>query len=180
MTEKEIFDSLKEKFRDDIIEITEEVIQPFIMVKAAAVEKISTFLRDEENFQFDWLNNLSGVHYPAKEVPEESEEKPINEIEVVYHLYSMKHRHNIILKTRVPVSSPKIPSVAMVWRTADWHEREAYDLFGIEFTDHPDLRRILLPDDWEGFPLRRDYITPEYYDGMKIPYPEEDGDLKDE
>ena len=180
MTEKEIFDSLKEKFKDDIIEITEEVIQPFIMVKAAAVEKISTFLRDEENFQFDWLNNLSGVHYPAKEVPEESEEKPINEIEVVYHLYSMKHRHNIILKTRIPVSSPKIPSVAMVWRTADWHEREAYDLFGIEFTDHPDLRRILLPDDWEGFPLRRDYITPEYYDGMKIPYPEEDGDLKDE
>ena len=180
MTEKEIFDSLKEKFNDDIIEITEEVIQPFIIVKATAVEKISTFLRDEEKFQFDWLNNLSGVHYPAKEVPEESEEKPIDEIEVVYHLYSMKHRHNIILKTRVPVSSPKVPSVAMVWRTADWHERETYDLFGIEFSDHPDLRRILLPDDWEGFPLRRDYITPEYYDGMKIPYPEEDGDLKDE
>ncbi len=149
MTEKEIFDSLKEKFNDDIIEITEEVIQPFIMVKAAAVEKISTFLRDEEKFQFDWLNNLSGVHYPAKVVPEESEEKPIDEIEVVYHLYSMKHRHNIILKTRVPVSSPKVPSVAMVWRTADWHERETYDLFGIEFSDHPDLRRILLPDDWE-------------------------------
>ena len=180
MTEKEIFDSLKEKFNDDIIEIIEEVIQPFIIVKAAAVEKISTFLRDEEKFQFDWLNNLSGVHYPAKVVPEESEEKPIDEIEVVYHLYSMKHRHNIILKTRVPVSSPKVPSVAMVWRTADWHERETYDLFGIEFSDHPDLRRILLPDDWEGFPLRRDYITPEYYDGMKIPYPEEDGDLKDE
>ncbi|MCK5032159.1 MAG: NADH-quinone oxidoreductase subunit C [Calditrichia bacterium] len=180
MTEKEIFDSLKEKFNDDIMEIIEEVIQPFIIVKAAAVEKISTFLRDEEKFQFDWLNNLSGVHYPAKVVPEESEEKPIDEIEVVYHLYSMKHRHNIILKTRVPVSSPKVPSVAMVWRTADWHERETYDLFGIEFSDHPDLRRILLPDDWEGFPLRRDYITPEYYDGMKIPYPEEDGDLKDE
>ena len=180
MTEKEIFDSLKEKFKDDIIEFTEEVIQPFIMVKSAAIEKISSFLRDEDKFQFDWLNSLSGVHYPAKEVPEESEEKPIDEFEVVYHLYSMKYKHKIVMKTRVPVNSAKIPSVAQVWRTADWHEREAYDLFGIEFTNHPDLRRILLPDDWEGFPLRRDYVTPEYYNGMKVPFPEEDGDLKDE
>jgi NADH-quinone oxidoreductase subunit C len=180
MTEKEIFDSLKEKFTDDSINFTEEIIQPFITVKPAAIEKISTFLRDEEKFHFDWLNNLSGVHYPAEEVPEDSEEKPIDEFEVVYHLYSMKHRHKAVLKVRVPVSSAKIPSVAMVWRTADWHEREAYDLFGIEFTDHPDLRRILLPDDWEGYPLRKDYVTPEFYDGIKVPYPEEDGDLKDE
>lgn len=180
MTEKEIFESLKEKFKNDIIEFDEEAIQPFITIEAGATEKVCTFLRDNEKLEFDWLNNLSGLHYPAKEVPEESEEKPIAELEVVYHLYSMKHRHKLVVKVRVPENNAKVPSVAMVWRTADWHEREAFDLFGIEFTDHPDLRRILLPDDWEGYPLRKDYVTPEYYDGIKVPYPEEDGDLKDE
>ena len=84
MTEKEIYDSLKEKFKDDIIEFTEEVIQPFITVKSDAIEKISTFLRDDEKFDFDWLNNISTVHYPAKEVPEDSEEKPIDELEVIF------------------------------------------------------------------------------------------------
>ncbi len=177
MTEKEIFENLKDKFADAIIEFNEEAMQPFVTIKSESVEKICTFLRDNGELDFDWLNNLSGVHYPAKEDQEDGGE---DELEVVYHLYSMKHRHNIILKTRVPTGEPKVPSVAMIWRTADWHEREVFDLFGIEFTDHPDLRRILLPDDWEGYPLRRDYVTPEYYDGMKIPYPEEDGDLKDE
>ncbi len=180
MTEKEIFEKLKEKFSDEIIELSEEIIQPYVYVKSGSIEKICTFLRDNDDLNFDWLNNLSAVHYPAKEVPEDSEEKPVDELEVVYHLYSMKHRHNLVLKTRVSINNTKVPSVAMIWRTADWHERETYDLLGIEFTDHPDLRRILLPDDWEGYPLRKDYVTPEYYDGLKIPYPEEDGDLKDE
>ncbi len=180
MTEKEILEKLKEKFSNEIIEFNEEAVQPFIIVKPASIEQICTFLRDNDDLNFDWLNNLSAVHYPAKEVPEDSEEKPVDELEVVYHLYSMKHRHNLVLKTRVSINNTKVPSVAMIWRTADWHERETYDLFGVEFTDHPDLRRILLPDDWEGYPLRKDYVTPEYYDGLKIPYPEEDGDLKDE
>jgi len=180
MTEKEIFDSLKEKFEDDIIELTAEVLQPFIKIKPEAMERVATFIRDDEKLEFDALNNMSTVHYPAKEVPDDSEEKPIGEFEVVYHLFSMKHRHNIVLKVRVAEDTPKIPSVAMVWRTADWHERESYDMFGVEFTNHPDFRRILLPDDWEGYPLRKDYVTPEFYDGMRIPYPEEDGDLKDE
>jgi len=177
MTEKEIFVKLKEKFSNEIIEFNEEVIQPFVFVKSASIEKICTFLRDNDELNFDWLNNLSGVHYLAEEDQEDGGE---DELEVVYHIYSMKHRHSIVLKSRAPVSNAKIPSVAMIWRTADWHERETYDLYGIEFTDHPDLRRILLPDDWEGYPLRKDYVTPEYYDGLKIPYPEEDGDLKDE
>ena len=66
-------------------------------------------------------------------------------------------------------SETEIPSIAEIWRTADWHEREAYDLFGIKFSNHPDLKRILLPEDWEGHPLRKDYKTPEYYNGMPVP-----------
>jgi len=178
MTEKEIFERLLEKFKDAIGEFNEEVIQPFATIKAAEVEKVCTYLRDNEAFEFDWLSNLSAVHYPHSE--EEQAEQKEDELEVVYHLYSFKHNHKMILKTRVPVSNPKIPSVAMLWRTADWHEREAYDLLGVEFTDHPDLRRILLPEDWEGFPLRKDYVTPQTYNNMTVPYPEEKGDLHDE
>jgi len=71
---------------------------------------------------------------------------------------------------RVPKDNPHVPSVESVWKTANWHEREAYDLIGVVFDGHPDLRRILLPDDWEGHPLRKDYKVPEFYNGMKVPY----------
>ena len=74
------------------------------------------------------------------------------------------------LRAYVPIDDPRIASVSRVWRTADWHEREGYDMFGIVFEGHADLRRILLPDDWEGHPLRKDYTVPEYYNGMKVPY----------
>jgi NADH-quinone oxidoreductase subunit C len=89
---------------------------------------------------------------------------------VVYHCYSMTKRHKICLKVDVPVAAPEIPSVASIWPTANWHEREAYDMFGVVFTGHPDLRRILCPEDWDGFPLRKDFKVPEFYQGMKVPY----------
>jgi NADH-quinone oxidoreductase subunit C len=89
---------------------------------------------------------------------------------VVYHLHSTSLDHKIVLKTEVTAESPHAASVESVWKTANWHEREAFDLFGIVFDGHPDLRRILLPDDWEGHPLRKDYAVPEFYNGMKVPY----------
>ncbi|MFA6542090.1 MAG: NADH-quinone oxidoreductase subunit C, partial [Bacteroidota bacterium] len=89
---------------------------------------------------------------------------------VTYHLYSMVHRHKFVLKVEVPTDAPNIPSVESVWKTANWHEREAFDMYGIQFSGHPDLRRILLPDDWEGYPLRKDYEVPEFYNGMRVPY----------
>lgn len=82
----------------------------------------------------------------------------------------MKWNHKIVLKVNVTADDPHCASVEGVWRTADWHEREAYDMFGIIFDGHPDLRRILMPDDWEGFPLRKDFQVPEFYHGMKVPY----------
>jgi len=82
----------------------------------------------------------------------------------------MKHNHKLTLKVLLPRDNPVVPSVERVWRAADWHEREAYDLFGIIFEGHHNLKRILLPEDWEGHPLRKDYKVQEYYQGMKVPY----------
>ena len=93
------------------------------------------------------------------------------QLEVVYHLSSLIHEHQLVLKVRTDRNEPApIPSVTRVWKAADWHEREAFDLLGIPFSDHPDLRRILLPDDWEGNPLRKDYVEAEKYRDIKIKY----------
>jgi NADH-quinone oxidoreductase subunit C len=89
---------------------------------------------------------------------------------VVYHLYSMKLKHKLVLKIVAPKADPKVPSVEKIWRSADWHEREAYDLIGIVFEGHHNLIRILCPYDWEGHSLRKDYIAPETYHGMKVSY----------
>ena len=116
------------------------------------------FLRDAERTRFDLLMCLSGMDYTG------------GKLGVVYHLNSTSLHHSITLKVQVTADAPHVESVAQVWKTANWHEREAFDMFGIVFDNHPDLRRILLPDDWEGHPLRKDYQVPEYYNGMKVPY----------
>ena len=92
-------------------------------------------------------------------------------LSVYYHLESTKLRHKLTLKVSTEREKPEVASVESTWRHADWHEREAYDLLGIIFINHPDLRRILMPYDWEaGYPLRKDYKNPEFYQGMKVPY----------
>jgi len=153
MTEQEIFTNLKDKFGDAVLEFDENALQPFIRIKPEHVDTIAQFLRDDDRFAFDYLMCLSGVDLTGN-------------LGVVYHLYSMRHNHKIVLHTETPGDNPVVKSVAMLWRTADWHEREAYDMFGISFDGHPDLRRILLPDDWEGYPLRKDYVEQEEYDGI--------------
>ncbi len=159
MTPQEIQNKLTEKFADAIVEAKiEGVLEPYAKVKAETIREISSFMRDDSDLQFDTLMCLSGMDY-GKGV-----------LGVVYNLGSIAKKHKFTLKVEVPVDSPNIPSIESVWRTADWHEREAFDLFGIVFTDHPDLRRILLPEDWEGYPLRKDYQVQEFYHGMKVPY----------
>ncbi len=167
MTAQEIHDKLKNKFSDDIIELNDAVLQPFIKVDPGKIDEIAEYLRDDSEFEFDYLSNLSGVDLGEN-------------VGVVYHLYSMKHNHKIVLKVEAPKDKADVKTVSMLWKTADWHEREAYDLLGINFVNHPDLRRILLPEDWEGYPLRKDYVTPEFYNGLRVPYPQEQGDLYDE
>ncbi len=159
MTAQEIVALLKERFGDAIVETkTEGVLDPFVVVAPARVRDIAMFLRDDERLKFDSLMCLSGMDYTG------------GKLGVVYHLDSLALTHKITVKANVPVDNPHVASVAAVWRCADWHEREAFDMFGIIFDGHPDPRRILMPDDWDGYPLRKDYKVPAYYNGMKVPY----------
>jgi NADH-quinone oxidoreductase subunit C len=159
MTPAEISEKLKKAFGDRILEIkTEGVIDPYVKVAPAAIGEAALVLRDDPDLAFDFLMCLSGVDY-TKGV-----------LGVVYHLSSMSKRHKITLKVEVPAADPRLPSVASVWPGAGWHEREAFDMLGIVFTGHPDLRRILLPEDYPGHPLRKDFKVPEFYQGMKVPY----------
>jgi NADH-quinone oxidoreductase subunit C len=156
-TAAEIQQKLEEKFPGKVTRAELEALDPFLVVETSAVAEIGAWLRDEPEMAFDTMHCLSGVDYPEQD-----------KLEVVYHLFSLQHRHWIILKLELTRSDPKAPTVENVWKTANWHEREAYDLFGITFEGHSDLRRILLPDDWEGYPLRKDWEWPEQWHGIPI------------
>ncbi len=121
-------------------------------------QAVAEYLKTDPGTAFDVLMCLTGY--------DQGPEKPLG---VAYNLQSMEHRHKLEVRIETPRDNSVIPSVAHLWRTADWHEREAYDLFGVTFEGHPDLRRMLLPDDWEGHPLRKDYQTPDFYHGIPIP-----------
>lgn len=158
MKANDIYTRLKEEFNDSIIELVEdEKSDPFIVCKADDIVDICLFLRDEDDMKFDYPVNLSGLDLKKQ-------------LGVVYHLYSITLKHRIVLKVIVDKDNPEVESVEKVWKSMNWHEREAFDMFGIQFTNHPDLRRILSPYDWEGYPLRKDYKTPETYRGIKVPY----------
>lgn len=161
MTPEEISEKLAAKF-SGVSDIGLEAkldapVDPTIKVSPNHLLEVAKFLRDDDDTQFDYLSCLSGVDLKGK-------------LAVVYQLFSMAKRHKITIRVEVPTENPSVPSVESIWRTANWHEREAFDLFGITFTGHPDLRRILLPYDWDGHPLRKDYQVPEFYNGMKVPY----------
>ena len=159
MIPQEIHDLLKASFGDAILEAKlDGVIDPWIKIAPGSMKDVAKFLRDEERLLFDSLMLLTGMDYTK------------GRIGVVYHLHSMKWNHKIVLKTEVETDQPHVHSVESIWKTANWQEREAFDMFGVLFDGHPDLRRILMPDDWEGYPLRKDYQVPEFYNGMKVPY----------
>ena len=174
-TAEEIFEILKAKFGNSIIELkSDQPVDPFIIVNPLEVDKISLFLRDEEGLLFDSLILLSGVD-DANGESKNDESGALNitggTLSVFYHIESSKIRHKLCLKASAQRENPEVASVYSVWRHADWEEREAYDMIGIKFLNHPDLRRILMPYDWEaGHPLRKDYKNPEFYQGMKVPY----------
>ena len=155
----EIIQNLQDQFPDKITKSSHECLQPFVAVAPDAVAEICAFLKNDSGLAFDTLMCLSGVDYKnSKNEPER--------LEVVYHLFSMRHRHKIVLKAELSREDPVLPTVEAVWAIANWHEREAYDMFGIHFDGHSDLRRILCPDDWVDYPLRKDYVQPETYRGM--------------
>jgi len=155
---------LIQKFGETVIEGEETGgLQPALLIAPDFIDAVCLELRNNPKTYFDFLSSLTGMHYNDEE----------NRYGVVYHLGSIPYKMQLTLKVSKPhhresESLPEFKSVATIYRTADWHEREAYDLLGIFFTGHPDLRRILLPDDWEGFPLRKDYKAAEYYKGIKV------------
>jgi NADH-quinone oxidoreductase subunit C len=106
--------------------------------------EVAQYLKEEKSFAFDYIRNYSGVDYETA-------------LEVVLHLTSFTHFHHVGLRVKVDREEATLPSLSAVWAAANWNEREIYDLLGIHFTGHPELKRILLPDDWVGHPLRKDY-----------------------
>lgn len=118
------------------------------------------FIQTKEGLYFDQLASVTGFHNQPKE----------EFFEIVYNFYSIPYEHKLAVKVKIENADVLVPSLTSIWKAADWFEREVYDLFGIQFSNHPDLRRILLPANWEGFPLRKDYKTQEYYHGIKVDY----------
>jgi NADH-quinone oxidoreductase subunit C len=123
-----------------------------VIVPLERLVRTAEYLATEPSLRFSFLSDITTVdRYPIEP-----------RFEVNYHLLSIERRERLRLKVRVPGSEPVVPSVTPVWPTANWHEREIFDLFGIRFEGHPDLRRILMPEEWEGYPLRKDYPVEGY------------------
>lgn len=155
MKPDEIAASLSEKFGDKVLESKLDVVSPWSVMEPSAILEVCRFLYSDERLLMDHLELLGGVDYKDR-------------MEVVYIVYSMRHRHRYTIKCRLSREEPKIRTVESIWGVANWHEREAYDMFGIIFEGHSDFRRILCPDDWEGYPLRKDYKFPTRYRDMPV------------
>ncbi len=134
--------------------------QMYIQVSAASLKNVCGILYQNPDLYFDSLSCLTAL----------DNGKEAGTMEVIYNLYSIPFNHHLMLKVVLPRENPEIESVVSIWRTANWHEREAFDMYGIQFKNHPDLRRILMPADWEGFPLRKDYQQQETYRDIKVAY----------
>lgn len=155
MTPQEIRARMADRFGDAVGELNEEFDNKWFSVKAESWREAADFMKYDRELLFDGLMCVAGVDYPDK-----------NELHAVYLLYSYTHRHRICVKIIVPRDNPVLPSAEPVWKHADWMERETYDLLGIIFEGHPNLVRVLLPEDWEGHPLRKDYTEPDEYRGI--------------
>ena len=142
---EQIEESIRSQFPDAVEETGEISGVSTLLVRPDSLIDICAFLKEDPKLRFDYLMSLSAVDWPDR-------------FDVVYHLYSIPNNHYVTLKVKVDRKNPIIPSVTSVWKAADWQEREVYDMFGIEFEGHPDLSRILLDTEWEGFPLRKDYV----------------------
>jgi NADH-quinone oxidoreductase subunit C len=151
MDADQIAKMIEEKFPGEVTGTVTHAGQVGVMVKKERIQDICRFLHDDPALKMDHLSDLTAVDYSAYE----GDQGP--RFEVVYNMISTTFRHRIRLKARVPEDNPRIDTVTPIWQTANWHERETYDLMGIIFHGHPDLRRILLPDDWIGHPLRKEY-----------------------
>ncbi|MCG3127518.1 MAG: NAD(P)H-quinone oxidoreductase subunit J, chloroplastic [Phycisphaerae bacterium] len=165
MTPEAVLKILKDTFGDDVKSVVADGLHPYAEVAAGRWREIARYLRDDPRLAFNWLRCISAVDHLEDKL-----------ITVVYDLHAAeagapagamwKLKNEIAIRIRVERDRPHIPSVADVWRAADWHEREAFDLLGVIFDGHPDLKRILCCEDWVGHPLRKDYEFPLEYHGI--------------
>ena len=161
MDAQSIFNHLAARVGDSVFGFTTEGTKdPYFKVKAEAWLDVAKVMRDDPELQFDFLDNVTAVDWLKQ-----------SRIDVVYHLWSYSKAHQAVVKIELPRDKPQVPSVAPLWKAADWNEREQFDLLGVEFLGHPDLRRIMLPDDWVGHPLRKDYKEQDAYRGMPTTRP---------
>lgn len=175
MTIEDIYKKLAAQFPGQKMELIEGAKHPvsqavtgdsFIVVPAEKILEICKMLQLMEQFSFDCLSNLTAVDRLNAANPVESR------FEVVYHLFSYKHKHSVALKVYLPRDdAAHVATVEGIWGCANWLEREVFDLFGIRFDGNSDLRRIMLPDDWIGYPLRKDYKEAEDYHGISTTRP---------
>lgn len=164
-------ETIREKFPQAVLETVEFRDEQTIVLKPEQLISVCTYLK--KNLHYTFLETVTAVHWPER----------TPRFDVVYHLLSIPHQCVVRLKVRVGErreNHPAVPTVSGIWPTANWYEREVYDLFGITFTGHPDLRRILMPSDWTTHPLRKDYpLTgfelPEPHWGGQVPYDTDPG-----
>jgi NADH-quinone oxidoreductase subunit C len=166
----EVYDALEEAFPGGLDGAIEKVVvdrnELTLHVVPERIAEVCRTMRDDEALRFELCSSVSGVDYLG------SDERRLH---VVYHLMSMTYRRRVRLEVAVSAENPRVPSVTSVYPTADWQERETYDMFGVIFEGHPNLTRILMPDDWEGHPQRKDYPlggVPVEYKGAEIPPPD--------
>ncbi len=154
MTPNEIQERLGQRL-GAALECGGEGADAFAVVPAERWVEAARALREGEGLDFDYLRSLTAVDRPAE-----------GKIDIAAHLFSYKRRHALTLKTRLDRAAPRIASIGAVWPAAHWHERELWEMFGVAIENHPDLRHLLLPEDWPGHPLRKDYAMPERYQGI--------------
>jgi NADH-quinone oxidoreductase subunit C len=185
MDQKEIYELLAEKLGTAALGFNDEGVEAYAEVEPGSIAAACTFLRDDERLHFNQLMCLSGIDwdgfdengkgksvkilgYTDEGQPETSDYVSEGEFGVAYSLYSHSLRHKFTLRVRTPRASASVPTVSTIWSTAAWHEREAWDLLGIRFEGHQDLRRILLEEHWVGHPLRKDYQMPGTWDNVPV------------
>ncbi|MBI1761819.1 MAG: NADH-quinone oxidoreductase subunit C [Acidobacteria bacterium] len=139
---------LRTNFADTVVGITEAIGEITVVAKREGLIELLTYLRDEPKLRFNYLSDIGGLDLGEFAAPR---------FALAYQLYSLEHNHRLRVKVFVEEDDATVPSVVSVWKTANWLEREIYDMFGVNFENHPDLRRILMPADYEGYPLRKDF-----------------------
>jgi NADH-quinone oxidoreductase subunit C len=174
VTPAEIVSVLEERFAGKIKAKNLEAIDPFVVVEPGDLVEVFRFLKEDDRLGFDFLHDISGVDYLEPDPKKAAKAGYEPHVEVVYHLQSFRHRHRFVVKVLLPRwkdskpgQLPEVPSLTALYGSANWHEREVYDLAGVAFVGHPELTRILLSDDWTGHPLRKDYEFPLEYHGIR-------------